>query len=92
MKCKVDLNLTLFFSMLLSMAFIANNVLPQNLLESATISEKSISVSGGSGRFTIRDKAISNESYSGSLGYLSVDGKYFKENRGFQNGRRSNRT
>jgi len=56
------------------------------LPENAYISEKSISVSGGLGRLTIRDKAISNESYSGSLSYLSVDWKYFREKRGFQIG------
>ena len=86
MNCKVDLNLYIFFSMFLSMVFFANNVFPQNLPESATISEKSISVSGGLGRLTIRDKAISNESYSGSLGYFSLDWKNFREKRGFQIG------
>jgi len=67
MNYKVDLNFYIFLLIFLSMVFFANNVFPQNLPESAYICEKSISVSGGLGRLTIRDKAISNESYSGSL-------------------------
>ena len=80
------MNSVIFFSIFLSMVFFANNIFPQNSPESAFIFEKSISVSGGLGRLTIRDKAISNESYSGSLSYLSVDWKYFREKRGFQIG------
>jgi len=86
MNCKVDLNSSILFSIFFSMAFFANDVFPQNLLESAYISEKSISVSGGLGRLTIRDKAISNESYSGSFSYFSLDWKNFREKRGFQIG------
>ncbi len=86
MNYKVDLSFYIFFSIFMSMIFFANNVFPQNLPESAYISEKSISVSAGLGRLTIRDKAISNESYSGSLSYLSVDWRYFREHRGFQIG------
>jgi len=86
MNYKVDLNLYIFFPIFLSMVFFTTNGFPQNLPESVYISEKSISVSGGLGRLTIRDKAISNESYSGSLGYLSLDWKNFREKRGFQIG------
>jgi len=86
MNCKVNLNFYIFFSIFLSMVSFADNVFPQNLSEGAHISEKIISVSGGLGRLTIRDKAISNESYSGSLGYFSLDWKNFREERGFQIG------
>ena len=61
MNYKVDLNLYIFFSIFLSIVIFANNVFPQNLPESAYISEKSISVSGGLGRLAVRDKAISEE-------------------------------
>ncbi len=86
MNYKVDLNSSILFSIFFSMVFFATNVYPQNLPENAYISEKSISVSGGLGRLTIRDKAISNESYSGSLGCLSLHWKNFREKRGFQIG------
>jgi len=43
-------------------------------------------VSGGVGRLAVRDKAISDERYSGSPSYFSIDWNHFRQNRGFHLG------
>ena len=68
------------FTIFLIMIFFTHPVFAQNFSDSTTISEKSISVSGGLGWLAVRDKAISEERYSGPLSYFSVDWKYFREN------------
>ena len=86
MRYKVGLFFYIALLMLLNTVFHVHHAVSQNLPESEYLAEKSISVSGGLGRLTIRDKAISDQSYSGTLSYLSVDWRYFREKRGFQIG------
>ncbi len=80
MNCKVDLKLYILFSMFLSMVFFANNGSPQNLPESATISEKSISVTGGLGRLQFATKRFQMRAIRDFLVTFRLIGKILRKN------------